>query len=49
MTYWELEPELWETLPDDSYDGARHMEHRGRVERIRRLYNLESSRNDSAS
>jgi len=41
MTYWELEPEAWELLPDDSYDGARHMEHRGRIEALERRFHLD--------
>ena len=41
MSYWELETELWEILPDDSYDGARNMEHRGRIERLEKIFGIE--------
>lgn len=40
MSYWELEPELWELLPDDSYDGARNMERRGRIHILQRSLEL---------
>lgn len=42
MNYWQLEPELWELLPDDSYDGAREMENRGRIQALERSLQLES-------
>lgn len=41
MSYWELETELWEILPDDSYDGAKNMVQRGRIERLESILNLE--------
>ena len=41
MSYWELDTELWEILPDDSYDGARNMEHRGRVQRLEKMFGIE--------
>lgn len=43
MNYWELEPELWELLPDDSYDGARFMERRGRIQVLEKRLALESA------
>ena len=42
MSYWELESEPWEILPDDSYDGARHMEHRGRIEHLEKLFSIDT-------
>lgn len=41
MSYWELDTELWEILPDDSYDGARNMERRGRIERLESILGIE--------
>lgn len=38
MNYWELETEAWELFPDDSYDGAHHIQNRGRVEFLEELY-----------
>lgn len=42
MSYWQLEPELWELLPDDSYDGAREMARRGRIQVLEKRLKLES-------
>ena len=36
------ELEEWELFPDDNYDGASHMEHRGRIEHLNYLYNIEN-------
>ena len=41
MSYWELETELWELVPDD-YDGARTMTLRGRIDLLERSYNMEN-------
>ena len=41
MSYWDLETELWELFPDDSYDGAINMVHRGRIERLERMFSIE--------
>jgi len=41
MSYWELDTELWELLPDDSYDGAKHMEHRGRIQQLEKMFSIE--------
>jgi len=38
MTYWELEKEPWELFPDDNYDGAKQMSHRGRIEILERSF-----------
>jgi len=43
MSYWELEEELWEILPDDSYDGAKYMSHRGRVEVLEKRLSMDSA------
>ena len=40
MTYWELEEEAWES--EDNYDGARWMTNRGRVETLKRIYQMEA-------
>ncbi len=37
MTYWELETEEWETVPDN-YDGAETITLRGRLEYLERAY-----------
>ena len=47
MSYWELDTELWEILPDDSYDGAHQMVQRGRIQTLERVYRLESIEKDS--
>ena len=47
MTYWELETEAWELYPDDHYDGAQQMVHRGRMQTLERVYSLESIEKDN--
>ena len=37
MTYWELETEEWETVPDN-YDGAETITMRGRLEHLEKSY-----------
>ena len=46
MSYWELEPEAWELLPDDNYDGARWMECRGRKQSLEKLFTLDCNERD---
>lgn len=41
MTYWELDTELWELIPDD-FDGAGLMTLRGRIDLLERSYHIES-------
>ena len=40
MSYWELETEEWETVPDN-YDGAESITVRGRLEHLERSYCIE--------
>lgn len=40
MSYWELETEEWETVPDN-YDGAETITTRGRLEHLERSYYAE--------
>ncbi len=39
MSYWQLETEEWETVPDN-YDGAETMTLRGRAEHLERSWLL---------
>ena len=36
------ELEAWELFPDDNYDGASYMEHRGRIEHLNYLYSIKN-------
>ena len=40
MSYWELETEEWETVPDN-YDGAEWMTLRGRITHLEHNYTID--------
>ena len=40
MSYWELETEEWETIPDN-YDGAETITLRGRIQHLEKSYRVE--------